>query len=197
MWRVAIEAGVDDVDACRLEQRHEIGQRSFVAGAELVAPEARQAYRVGVRGVGQSGKRRGTVEVGKVGFAVGAGQRLDVERVAHDLGEQRRLEAARPRAAARHVRRRGSRRRSEVAREALVERNGASQGVIGRPSRPRQSGGHRRQAFGHGGARGRPGGARGAAARTFGATARTIGTCRAGVASSHAGLIPGFPRRLR
>ena len=118
---------MDDVDARRLEQRHEIGQRSFVAGAQLVAPEARQAHRVGVRGVGQGGERRGAFEVGVVGFAAGAGQRFDVEGVAHDLGEQRRLEAARPRAAARHV----GRFQGEVAGGTCAERSGAQQGVAG------------------------------------------------------------------
>ncbi len=100
--RVGVEAGVDDVHARSFDQGHEIGQRSLVADTELVAPEARQADRVAVHGVGQRGEWRRAREAGQVRFRVRAGEGLDLEGVAHDRGEQRRLEGARPRVAARH-----------------------------------------------------------------------------------------------
>ena len=100
---------MDYVHARRLEQRDEIGQRALVADAELVAPEARQAHRVGVHGVGQSGKGRRALREGllrRAGRACGGGrarrrarsglrQRLDLEGVADDLGEQRRFRGGR------------------------------------------------------------------------------------------------------
>ena len=95
---------MDYVDARRLEQRHEVGQRAVIAHAQLVAPEPRQADRVGVHGVGQGGKGRRAAKPGRVWDHAGPGarERLDLEGVADHLGEQRRLEGARPRAAARH-----------------------------------------------------------------------------------------------
>ncbi len=97
---------MDYVHARRLDQRHQIGQRAVVADAEFVAPEPRQADRVGMHGVGQSGERRGASEVRQMRLGVRARKRLDLEGVPHDLGEQRRLESARPCAAARHSARR-------------------------------------------------------------------------------------------
>ena len=87
MRLVVLEARHDHLHAGRLEQHDEVGQRTALADAELVAPEAGETGRVaaaGEVGVEPDHAGRGGPQLGS--------RRGDREPVARDFGEQRRLE---------------------------------------------------------------------------------------------------------